>query len=197
MVIRLLVDRPTLSAALHAVGVTLTDAPDAAVAIVRAATLGDARCCPAARILAIAHDEAEEVAALASGADDAARGSDALVSLRAKRLLALGTTLTLGSLRIDRLSRTATRGGCPLPLLPREYALLELLARHAGSTVAHADLHRALFGLRFDPGTNVLAVHVSRVRRALTANGASAMLLTDRGRGYRLVADLPAATVPR
>jgi DNA-binding response OmpR family regulator len=189
MAVRLFVHRPALPAALYAAGIPLTDATNAAVAIVCAAALDDARCCPVARILAIARDEADEVAALLAGADDATCGSDALVAQRAKRLLAPAPTLTLGSLRIDRLARTATRAGWPLALLPREYALLELLARHAGSTVGHAALHQALSGLRFAPGTNVLAVHVSRVRRALAANGAPAMLLTDRGRGYRLVPD--------
>lgn len=189
MAVRLFVDRPALPPALQALGVALTDAATAAVAIVRAAALTDARCCPAARVLAVARDEAEEVAALAAGADDATCGGDALVAFRAKRLLAPAATVTLGSLRIDRLARTATRGGRPLALLPREFALLDRLARDAGSTVGHAALHRALFGLRFDPGTNVLAVHVSRVRRALAANGLSAMLLTDRGYGYRLVPD--------
>lgn len=197
MAVRVLVDRPALPAALHALGVALTDQPYAGVAIVRADALGDARCCPVARVLAVARDEREEVAALMAGADDAACGSDALVSLRAKRLLGPPTLLTIGSLRIDRLARTAARAGRALALLPREYALLDMLARHAGETVCHAALRRELFGLRFDPGTNVLAVHVSRVRSALDHGGAPPMLLTDRGRGYRLVDDNLAVSVPR
>jgi DNA-binding response OmpR family regulator len=197
MAVRLLVDRPALPAALQDLGVALTDAPTATVAIVRAAALRDARCCPSARVLAIAHDEAGEIAALAAGVDDATCGGDALVALRAKRLFAHATIVTLGSLRIDRLARTASCAGRTLALLPREFALLDLLARDAGSTVGHAALYRGLFGLRFDPGTNVLAVHVSRVRRALAASGMAAMLRTDRGRGYRLVPEDDAGTVPR
>lgn len=189
MRVRVLIDRPALPAALHALGLPLTDDPCAVVAIVRADALADAHCCPAARVLAVARDEAEELAALAAGADDAARGSDALVSLRAARLMVPPTTLTVGTLRLDRLSRTAARAGRALRLLPREYALLEMLARHAGTTVSHAALRREVFGLPFDPGTNLLAVHVSRVRRALDHGQARPMLLTDRGRGYRLIAD--------
>lgn len=189
MAVRVLIDRPALTAALRARGMRLTDDAGAAVAIVRAEALGDARCCPAARVLAVARDEAGERAALVAGADDAASGSDALLSLRAARLLAPAPVVRLGSLRIDRLARSATRAGRPIALLPREYALLDRLARSAGQTVSHAELRRALSGLRFDPGTNVLAVHVSRLRGALHRDGAAAILLTDRGRGYRLVDD--------
>lgn len=189
MAVRVLIDRPGLRAALRALGLPLSEDSHAGVAIVSALALADARCCPAARVLAVARDAAEEYAALLAGADDAACGSDALVSLRARRLLAPPATLTVGSLRIDRLTRTATRAGRALDLLPREYALLELLARHAGRTVRHVDLCRELLGLPFLPGTNVLAVHVSRLRGALHHGDSRAILLTDRGRGYRLIDD--------
>lgn len=196
MAVRVLLDRPELAAALRMLGIPLTDTTQATVAIVHAGALGDARCCASARVLAVARDEAEERAALLAGADDATCGSDALVALRARRLLAPPTVIALGSLRIDRIARTATRHGRALALLPREYALLDLLARHAGRTVSHAELRRVLLGLSFHPGTNVLAVHVSRVRRALGDDGAASILRTDRGRGYRLVDDGGGATVP-
>lgn len=191
MAVRVLIDRPALRTALTERGMSLSDDAAATVVVAHAGALSDARrCCPDARLLAVAHDEAEELAAFAAGADDVARGSDALVSLRAARLLMAGDTMVrVGSLRIDRLTRTAVRGGRMLRLLPREYALLELLARHAGTTVDHATLRRMLFGLPFDPGTNVLAVHVSRVRAVLHRGFAQPMLLTERGRGYRLIAD--------
>lgn len=200
MAVRVLINRPALPAALRALGVLLSDAADAAVVVVDAGALDDARCCPAARVLAVASDEAQEHAALLAGADDVARGSDALVSLRARRLLAPAATIAIGTLHLDRVARTATRDGRRLALLPREFALLDLLARHPGTTVHHAELRRELLGLCFHPGTNVLAVHVSRLRRALDgeggggSDGAPAMLRTDRGRGYRLVPDHP---VPR
>ncbi len=71
--------------------------------------------------------------------------------------------------------------------------MLVHLARHAGRTVPHAELRRAVFGLAFDPGTNLLAVHASRLRAALDRGFAWSMLHTDRGRGYRLVATPPAS----
>lgn len=196
MAVCVLIERPTLPAALRAVGLTLVAPPAATVAIVAARALADARACPAARILAVATNESDERAALLAGADDASSGSDTTIALRARRLLAPAAAITIGSLHIDRITRTARRNGCPLSLLPREYALLDLLARHCNQTVTRAQLHQALFGLRFDPGTNVLAVHVSRLRAALEREGGAPMLLTDRGRGYRLIPDHP-PPVPR
>lgn len=100
--------------------------------------------------------------------------------------------LIVGELRIDIEQRIVARGGRRLPLLPREYALLLHLARHAGRTVTRAALREAVWGLDFDPGTNSIEVHVSRLRAKLDRGFAQPMLLTDKGHGYRLS---PAAAI--
>ncbi|MBV9750658.1 MAG: response regulator transcription factor, partial [Acetobacteraceae bacterium] len=94
----------------------------------------------------------------------------------------------VGDIAIDTVERRVTRAGRPVELLPREYALLLFLAKHAGDVVDHATLHRALWGRCFDPGTNVIAVHVSRLRGKLGRGGVT--VLTERGKGYRLAAPI-------
>lgn len=193
MAVRLLIERPGLAAALHRVGlccVTEGVAPTVVVGAPADLPLLAQRFAGAATLV-VAHDEAEEIAALAAGASDCARGGDAVIAARAARLHAHAPVWRIGDLVIDRIARTAARAGRPLDLRPREYALLAHLAAQPGRTVPHDDLRRAVFGLRFDPGTNLLAVHVSRVRAALECDAAPPMLLTDRGRGYRLVAAPP------
>ncbi|TGX38828.1 winged helix family transcriptional regulator [Sphingomonas naasensis] len=96
--------------------------------------------------------------------------------------------VTLGDLRIDPVERRVEREGRAIALLPREYALLLHLARSAGRSIAREELLAAVWGLRFDPGTNVVEVHVSRLRAKLDRGFAAPMLVTDKGRGYRLIA---------
>lgn len=133
---------------------------------------------------------------LDGGADDVVLRSDgdALVAARLAALVRRSQPLQVqyGAIVIDTVERWVTLDGRPLALLPREYALLQFLARHGGSTVAHATLHRALWGRAFDPGTNVIAVHISRLRAKL--NGSAVAVVTERGKGYRLqIAERPAA----
>lgn len=80
------------------------------------------------------------------------------------------------------------RAGRPIALLPREYALLLYLARAGGRCVGRAELLAAIWRLRFDPGTNVIEVHVSRLRAKLDRGFACPMLHTEKGRGYQLTA---------
>lgn len=187
MGVRVLIDRPGVAAALAARGIGMGEA----VLVVPAATLPFWRARRGtAAVLAVARDRLSEAAALDAGAADAvtADAPDVLIAARAARLLRDRGSVTLGPLTIDPVARIAWRGGRPLGLLPREYALLAHLAARVGETVAHAELHRAIFGLRFAPGTNVLAVQVSRLRARLDRGAPFAMLRTDRSRGYRLVA---------
>lgn len=125
---------------------------------------------------------------LDEGADDVVLRSDpdALVAARLAALIRRGQpgTISFGDLLIDTVEHRVSRGGEPLTLLPREYRLLAYLARHAPTAVDHATLHQALWGRAFNPGTNVIAVHVSRLRARLRGTGAT--VLTERGRGYRL-----------
>ena len=78
------------------------------------------------------------------------------------------------------------RAGRPVPLLAREYALLLHLARHAGQPLSRTDLLRAVWRLDFDPGTNSVEVHMSRLRAKLDRGGARPLLRTVKGRGYML-----------
>ena len=125
---------------------------------------------------------------LDDGADDVVlrSDSDALVAARLDALirrLPFGQ-VQFGDIAIDTLDRRASKAGKPLPLLPREYSLLLFLARRGGALIDHATLHRALWDRRFDPGTNVIAVHISRLRAKL--GDGPVTVITERGRGYRL-----------
>lgn len=187
----LLVDRPGLAFCLAQRGVTLASAQEAGVLIGAAAEFAALRDrFPAAAILTLAADDAAEAAMIEAGAADAASAaaSDRLIAARVARLLSPAACLRVGPLVLDLVARRAAREGRALDLLPREFALLAVLAREAGRTVPHERLHRTVFGLGFHPGTNVLAVQVSRVRAALDRDFAWPMLLTTRGCGYRLVA---------
>lgn len=96
--------------------------------------------------------------------------------------------LTVGDLRIDVLARSVTRGGKLIRLQPREFALLEYLARNAGEVVTRAMLLESVWGLTFDPQTNVVDVHISRLRAKLDTDSDHALLHTVRGKGYCLAA---------
>ncbi len=126
--------------------------------------------------------------ALDAGADDAVshRASADEIAARLAARLRRNGMIEVGALRIDPIERRVTRAGKPLALLPREYELLLHLARHAGQTIGRAELLAIVWGLSFDPGTNVVDVHVSRLRAKLDRDFSAPMLHTDRGRGYRL-----------
>ena len=142
-----------------------------------------------------ASSPAGAVALLGRGADDVVLASDpdALVAARLAALVrrAPPAGVTCGEVAIDPVERRAARAGRLLALLPREYALLLRLARAGGEAVSRAELLRDVFRLRHDPGTNLVAVHCSRLRAELHRGGTRPILLTERGRGYRLVADPP------
>ncbi len=94
--------------------------------------------------------------------------------------------LTVGDLEIDPLSRTVKRGGKKLELKPREYLLLEYFARNEGRVVTRTMLLEQVWDYHFDPGTNVIDVHVSRLRRKLDDGFDKPLLHTVRGAGYML-----------
>jgi two-component system OmpR family response regulator len=96
------------------------------------------------------------------------------------------TVLRVGDLEIDLLGRTAKRGHVPIELLPREFRLLEMLARHAGQVVTRTMLLEQVWDYHFDPQTNVIDVHVSRLRQKIDKGFAKPMLQTVRGAGYSL-----------
>jgi two-component system, OmpR family, response regulator len=92
----------------------------------------------------------------------------------------------VASLEIDLLSRTVRRGDRVIDLVPREYALLEYLMRNAGQVVTRTMLFEAVWNYRFDERTNVIEVHMGRLRRKVDGEGEAPMIHTIRGAGYVL-----------
>jgi len=98
------------------------------------------------------------------------------------------TRLVVGPLEMDLLARTVHRDGQRIDLQPREFSLLEFLMRHAGRTVTRKMLLENVWEIHFDPQTNVIDVHVSRLRSKIDREFDAPMLHTVRGSGYRLEA---------
>ncbi|MET0545686.1 MAG: response regulator transcription factor [Caulobacterales bacterium] len=98
------------------------------------------------------------------------------------------TKLTVGDLEMDLLARTVERAGQKIDLQPREFRLLEFLMRHAGQVVTRTMLLEKVWDYHFDPQTNVIDVHVSRLRSKIDKDFQEQLLHTVRGAGYRLQA---------
>ena len=98
------------------------------------------------------------------------------------------TRLEVGDIMLDLLRREVTRGGRVIHLQPREFALLEQLMRNAGRIVTRTMLLEQVWGFHFDPGTNVIDVHIGRLRRTIDGTGQLALIHTVRGTGYMLTA---------
>ena len=94
--------------------------------------------------------------------------------------------VAVGDLVIDMMSRSATRDGVPLDLQPREFKLLAFLTAHHGDIVTKDMLLKHVWGLDFDPQTNVVEVHISRLRAKLDREHPQKLLHTVRGAGYSL-----------
>ncbi|HJR74057.1 MAG TPA: response regulator transcription factor [Luteimonas sp.] len=96
------------------------------------------------------------------------------------------TRLRVEDLELDLLKRSAARAGKAIELQPREYRLLEYLMRQAGRVVTRTMLLEAVWDYHFDPQTNVIDVHISRLRQKIDHGFAAPLLHTVRGAGYRL-----------
>ncbi|MBV9076260.1 MAG: response regulator transcription factor [Methylobacteriaceae bacterium] len=94
------------------------------------------------------------------------------------------TSFTVGDLVLDRLSHRVTRAGQDIPLQPREFRLLEYLVRHAGQVVTRTMLLEHVWDYHFDPQTNVIDVHVSRLRAKIDKGHDRPLIHTVRGAGY-------------
>jgi two-component system OmpR family response regulator len=99
------------------------------------------------------------------------------------------TRLKVGDLEMDLLTRHVIRAGKEIDLLPREFRLLEFLMRHAGQVVTRTMLLENVWDYHFDPQTNVIDVHVSRLRHKIDRGFGHALLQTVRGAGYSLRAN--------
>ncbi len=93
---------------------------------------------------------------------------------------------TVSDLVLDRLSHTVTRGGEEIVLQPREFRLLEYLMRNAGKVVTRTMLLENVWDYHFDPQTNVIDVHVSRLRSKIDKGFETPLLRTVRGAGYMI-----------
>jgi two-component system OmpR family response regulator len=94
------------------------------------------------------------------------------------------TTLTVDDLALDLLTRKVTRGGAPIELRPREFALLEYLMRNAGKVVSKTMILSHVWEYNFDPQTNIVDVLVSRLRDRIDRPFEKKLLQTVRGVGY-------------
>lgn len=137
---------------------------------------------------------ADRVDGLEAGADDYLVKPFAFEELVA-RVTALGrrsplsttpTQLTVGDISIDLLRRDVTRGGRPILIQPREFELLELLMRNAGRVVTRKMFLETVWGFHFDPQTNIVQSHLSRLRSKLREGFDDEPIETVRGAGYRL-----------
>ena len=96
------------------------------------------------------------------------------------------TRLKVADLELDRLKREVRRSGKPVTLQAREFRMLEFLMLHAGEVVTRAMLLQEVWGYHFDPQTNVVDVHVSRLRSRIDGDDRTPLLHTVRGTGYCL-----------
>lgn len=141
-------------------------------------------------------DVQNRVQGLKAGADDYLSKPFAPSELAA-RVEALGrrqvgepqvTSLKAGDLEMNLLTRKVTRAGKKIDLQPREFRLLEFLMKHSGQVVTRTMLLEKVWDYHFDPQTNVIDVHISRLRSKIDKPFPRALLHTVRGAGYRLQA---------
>lgn len=142
-------------------------------------------------VLSALADVENRVEGLRSGCDDYLSKpfsfSELLARLEAlTRRSSAETTLCVADLEIDLLARKVTRAGLTIELLPREFQLLEYLMHHAGDVVTRTMLLENIWKYHFDPQTNVVDVHVSRLRQKIDKDFERSLLQTIRGIGYRL-----------
>ena len=144
---------------------------------------------------------ADEVLALNAGADDylVKPFKVEIFIARIRALMRRGGArhqhgLVMGNLVLNRLRRLSIVNGVPLRLTARELALLEQFMLHANEVLTRTELLEKVLEMAFDPGTNVVDVHVSRLRRKLRDAGASVAIASHRGIGFELIDAGPAAS---
>lgn len=165
--------------------------PDGEGLDVIATLRGEGRRTPALVLSALGSLD-DRVRGLRAGGDDYLPKPFALVELIA-RIEALlrrpndtrETRLIVGPLDLDLFAGTANRAGRPLELLPRELTLLEYLARRPGRVVTRSMLLQDVWGYTFEPKSNVVDVHMGRLRRKVDPEGEIQLIRNVRGQGYR------------
>jgi len=139
-------------------------------------------------------DVDERVRGLRAGGDDYLTkpfapdemSARAEVLLRRRQSAEGGNRLRVADLELDLVRHVAHRNGQLLNLLPTEFRLLEFLMRNSGQVVTRTMIFEAVWGFHFDPGTNVIDVHIGRLRRKIDSAGQSHLIRTVRGTGYML-----------
>ncbi|MDR0279819.1 MAG: response regulator transcription factor [Paucimonas sp.] len=139
-------------------------------------------------------DVDERVRGLRAGGDDYLTkpfASDEMaarveVLLRRHSVPLTQTRLQVADLELDLISHEARRGEQTLNLLPTEYKLLEFLMRHAGQVITRMMIFEEVWGYHFDPGTNLIDVHIGRLRKKIDAPGQTPLIRTVRGSGYAI-----------
>lgn len=149
-------------------------------------------------LILTARDSLEErVAGLDAGADDYMGKPFALAELsaRLRALLRRGapkeTRLKLADLEVDTVRRVVSRGGRPIDLKPKEYALLEFLMRHSNRPVTRSLIVEHVWDIHFESISNVVEVHINALRNKIDKGFSPALIHTIRGVGYMLT-DMPA-----
>jgi two-component system OmpR family response regulator len=150
-----------------------------------------------ALILSAKGEVTDRVAGLKAGGDDYLTKPFAFAELlarieallRRRRTTEDVTELDVGGLRMDLLTHKVSRDDTPIELQPREFRVLEYLMRHAGQVVTRTMLLENVWDYNFDPQTNVIDVHISRLRQKIDKDFDRPLLQTVRGAGYRLADD--------
>ncbi|HUD91076.1 response regulator transcription factor [Sphingobium sp.] len=146
-------------------------------------------------ILSALAEADDRVAGLTSGSDDYLAKPFAFAELLARLRIVIRrrtgaeereTRLSCSDLEVDLLARKVRRGRRSIDLQPREFRLLDYLLRHKGEVVTRTMLLEGVWDYHFDPGTNVIDVHISRLRRKIDEEGEAPLIHTVRGAGYRL-----------
>ncbi len=144
-------------------------------------------------ILTIKDGPEDRVIGLDTGADDYLSKPCVLPELEARvrallrrKYNAKNPIITVDDLQINSATRTATRGGSPIPLTPREYALLEYLARKSGELVTRGDIWKNLYAMDSSTSSNVVDVYIGYLRKKLDVPGKPPLIHTRRGSGFIL-----------
>lgn len=148
---------------------------------------------PVIILSAISHVD-ERVKGLRAGGDDyitkpfhfSELHARADVLLKRKAPAAAQTALSCGDLQMELLARRVTRAGREITLLPREFKLLEFFLRHKEQVVTRTMLLEGVWDYRYDPHTNIIDTHISRLRKKIEDGFDTPILHTVRGVGYRL-----------
>ena len=150
-------------------------------------------------ILSALSDVDERIRGLRSGGDDYLTKPFAfgellarldILARRAQRAdAATERCLEVGDLRMDLIARKVQRGSRGISLQPREFKLLEYLMRHAGQVVTRTMMLESVWDYHFDPQTNVIDVHVSKLRQKIDVGAEKPLLRTVRNAGYMIAAD--------